>query len=87
MANTVEALADLQGVKCAGCDGTKRTRNSFCLNCYLHLPSAMQKALWNSARNGYAEAFTAARKWLWDQRAEIVSPEEQEMLFGEATNG
>lgn len=86
--NSLEALKDINGLICSGCNSAKRPRNSFCLRCYLALPSQMQKALWNSVSKGYVEAFMAAQKWLHGQQVKkLAAPEEEEMLWGKKTNG
>jgi hypothetical protein len=46
------------------CRKPKKVRRAFCLDCYLRLTPAMQKALWQRAGHGFEEAYRAAKEWL-----------------------
>jgi hypothetical protein len=46
------------------CRKRKKARNAFCLDCYLRLPLAMQKALWRRVGHGFEEAYATAKEYL-----------------------
>lgn len=49
------------------CGMAKEARNSFCRNCYYHLPREMRKQLYRAIGDGYAKAYDDAVAHL-DQR-------------------
>ncbi len=53
----------LRAARCV-CGKAKRDQHAFCLDCYLRLPPAVQKALWQRVGHGFEEAYTAAEEWL-----------------------
>lgn len=53
-------VRELQGTLCVICDGRKRSKNTFCVDCYLTLPREMQRALYREIGKGYEEAYDAA---------------------------
>jgi hypothetical protein len=62
MANS-EILQDFLGELC-GCGKPKRTRQSFCRECYLRLPFELKQRLNRKFGEGYEEAFADAREYL-----------------------
>lgn len=51
------------GKLCAGCGGTKRSRNAFCVWCYRELPAALKSSLWKRFGSGFEEAYHASLSW------------------------
>lgn len=59
-----QAMRELRETGCAHCGGPKRRMNSFCPHDYFRLPKEMQRALYQPAKDGYVEAYEAAKAWL-----------------------
>ena len=59
----------LSSETCGWCGKAKERRRAFCLNCYLWLPSVMQRGLWRRIGSGFEEAYACAVKWMGQQRA------------------
>jgi hypothetical protein len=60
------------------CGERKDKGNTFCLGCYVALPRELQRPLFKSLRDGYAEAWSEARDWL---RINTTRLQRQEPLF------
>jgi hypothetical protein len=56
-------LRELVSEECH-CGRPKRSRYSFCFNCFRRLPAQMQKDLYLAVGCGYEQAYDAAVKWL-----------------------
>jgi hypothetical protein len=89
--STRAALADLKSTTCA-CGATKKTRQTFCRRDYFRLPMGMSEALYDSMREGYEEAYSAAleRLSLQSPAAELKAKEERTKALldgGLATEG
>ncbi len=54
---------ELMGDECA-CGRPKRSKYSFCYQCYMSLPGDMRRDLYQSIGEGYEAAYEAAFKWL-----------------------
>jgi hypothetical protein len=59
----MEVAIAFRSEKCF-CGKRKKSGYAFCLDHYLDLPPAMQKALWQRFGHGFEEAYTAAKEWL-----------------------
>jgi hypothetical protein len=49
--------------QCAGCEGVKRARNAFCVDCYQQLPTALKSALWQRFGSGFEQAYMGCLSW------------------------
>lgn len=63
-----EALLDLLGTICRGCNGTKPTRMSHCRPCYMLLPQPMRSALYKRIGEGYEQAYTESLAYIRERR-------------------
>jgi hypothetical protein len=41
-----------------------KVKQALCMDCYIALPTAMQKALWSRVGAGFEEAYAAVKAWL-----------------------
>jgi hypothetical protein len=57
------ALEVLKSDRCL-CHHRKKVKQALCTDCYIALPTAMQKALWRGLGAGFEEAYAAAKAWL-----------------------
>jgi hypothetical protein len=71
--------------RCAGCDGRKRTRNAFCLNCYHQLPAKLKNALWQRFGSGFEQAYMACLSWFRIHPLQGEHRAKQQGLFDDAT--
>lgn len=58
MISANQAVEELGGTKCHGCDGTKTRAMSHCRRCYFNLSKALRTRLYNRVGQGYEEAYT-----------------------------
>lgn len=56
--STDDAITELGGTKCHGCDGAKERAKSHCRTCYFNLPKKLRGELYNRVGAGYEEAYT-----------------------------
>ena len=56
-------FAEFAGTRCAGCGGTKRRHNAFCVWCYRELPAALKQSLWKRFGSGFEEAYQGCLSW------------------------
>jgi len=73
------------GTKCAGCGGTKRRQNAFCVFCYGELPKALKNALWQRFGSGFEQAYMGCLSWFRTHPLQGVHRAQQKNLFGEST--
>jgi hypothetical protein len=66
--STRSILSDFRGAACSVCGLFKKSKQSFCSNCYHSLPGFMQSNLYRPIGKGYEEAFRVARMWLLNLR-------------------
>jgi hypothetical protein len=59
-----DAIRELSGTTCRGCDGAKARRMSHCRRCYMELPKDLRRQLYNRVGSGYEEAYTESVKIL-----------------------
>jgi hypothetical protein len=64
MISAKQAIAELGGTHCYGCDGTKNKRMSHCRRCYFNLTRGMRARLYNLVGSGYEEAYEESVKIL-----------------------
>jgi hypothetical protein len=57
------ALEVLKSDRCL-CHHRKKVKQALCTDCYIALPTAMQKALWSRVGAGFEEAYAAVKAWL-----------------------
>lgn len=69
------ALRVLAGIRCEGCGGSKKSRQSFCFRCCYSLPKPMRTALYTTG-SGYLPAYTAALNHL--RPTQTLPPEPKE---------
>jgi|WetSurMetagenome_2_1015567.scaffolds.fasta_scaffold330457_3 hypothetical protein len=50
----------LRSERCPACGRKKKSRQTFCLECYRALPKDMKRALYNRIGQGYEQAFSDA---------------------------
>lgn len=77
-----EIFEAFAGTHCAGCEGTKRTYNAFCLSCYRQLPGALQSSLWKRFGSGFEEAYQASLSWFRTHPLQGEHRAKQQKLFG-----
>lgn len=81
---THEIFEAFIGTHCAGCGGTKRKRNPFCLACYRQLPKALKSCLWKRFGSGFEEAYQACLSWFREHPFQGAHRARQKSLFGES---
>lgn len=65
MSNELFYLSELKSEECF-CGKSKKSKFSFCFNCFRELPSDIRKRLYNKIGNGYEEAYDDAIVYLKD---------------------
>jgi ribosomal protein L40E len=63
-----DALQQLLGNVCQGCNGHKPSRMSHCRRCYFSLPKAMQRALYKRIGEGYEAAYAESLEMIKEER-------------------
>jgi hypothetical protein len=57
-------LESLRGTECPHCANHKGAMKSFCMSCFMKLPTNMRGALYNRIGQGYEGAFDCAKAFL-----------------------
>lgn len=64
-------IAELRSVTCR-CGAAKKTRQTFCPQCYYALPHSMRVRLWDLMGEGYEQAYAAAAEKLGMDTSDLV---------------
>ena len=82
---TADIWKAFMSTACAGCGGTKKPRNAFCLFCYREMPLALRSSLWKRFGDGFEEAYMACLSWFRTHPYQGVHRAQQKTLFEEST--
>ncbi len=82
---TAQIWEAFMATHCAGCDGVKRPRNAFCVNCYRQLPAKLKNALWQKFGSGFEQAYMACLSWFRTHPLQGEHRAKQQGLFNDAT--
>jgi hypothetical protein len=80
-----DIFAAFTSTHCAGCGGTKRVRNAFCIHCYRELPRALQSSLWQKFGPKFEQAYVASLSWFRTHPWQGEHRAKQESLWKEGT--
>ncbi|HLZ49248.1 MAG TPA: hypothetical protein VKP61_00720 [Candidatus Acidoferrum sp.] len=78
-----EIFAIFAGTRCAGCGGSKRRNQAFCVWCYQELPAALKQSLWKRFGSGFEEAYQACLSWFRTHPFQGEHRAKQQWLFEE----
>ena len=79
-----EIFEAFSSTRCAGCAGSKRKFNAFCLPCYRQLPRALKSCLWKRFGSGFEEAYQASLSWFREHPFQGAHRAKQKSFFGES---